>query len=126
MDKILYKKELLGIRIKKLSEGTHPITDGTGSLELVTLKNKKGHIVAPHKHKPMKRSTTGLQECIVVLKGKVRIDLFGNEQKVVKRIFLKQGEVFITISGGHSIHFLEDSQIIETKNGPFKKDRIAI
>lgn len=126
MDKILYKNELLAIRIKKISAGTHPITDGNGSLELVTLKNKKGHIVAPHKHKPTKRTTTGLQECIVVLRGKVRVDLYGDEDKVVKRVQVKQGEVFITISGGHSVHFLEDSEIIETKNGPFISDRVAI
>jgi cupin fold WbuC family metalloprotein len=126
MDKIYYKKELLGIRVKKLKGGSLSATDESGPLQLLTLKQKKGHVVTPHSHKPVKRTTESLQECIVVLKGKVRVDLYGSEKKVVKRVIVKQGEAFITISGGHSIHFLEDTEIIETKNGPFASDRISL
>ncbi len=126
MDKILYKKELLGIRIKKLSEGSVAVTESDGALQLLTLKNKKGHIVTAHAHTPVGRITQTLQECIVVLKGKVRVDLYASGKKVVKRIQLKSGETFITIAGGHSVIFLEDSEIIETKNGPFAKDRYAL
>jgi cupin fold WbuC family metalloprotein len=126
MDKILYKNELLGIRIKRLGQGSVAVTDSDGALQLLTLKNKKGHIVAPHAHTPVERVTLRLQECIVVLKGKVRVDLYASGKKVVKRVQLKSGESFITISGGHSIIFLEDSEIIETKNGPFAKDRFSL
>ncbi len=126
MDKILYKNELLGIRIKKLKSGSVAITESGASLQLLTLKNKKGHTVTPHYHKSTKRVTHELQECIVILKGKVRVDLYAAGNKVVKRVVLKQGEAFITISGGHSIHFLENSEIIETKNGPFVSDRMPI
>jgi hypothetical protein len=126
MDKILYNKNLLGIRIKKLKGGSLPVTEESSPLQLITLKNKKGYIVAPHIHKPVKRTTESLQECIVVLKGKVRVDLYGSGKRVVKRVTVKQGEAFITITGGHSIHFLEDTEIIETKNGPFAGDRMPL
>lgn len=126
MDKLFHKKELLGIRIKKLSQGSVAVTDSDGALQLLTLKNKKGHIVTAHAHTPVERVTQTLQECIVVLRGKVRVDLYGTGKKVLKRVQLKSGETFITISGGHSVIFLEDSEIIETKNGPFAKDRYAL
>ncbi len=126
MDKILYKKELLGIRIKKLSMGSNPISAEGDPLQLLTLKQPKGARVKPHTHTPKRRATMHLQECIVVLKGKVRVDLYGDGTKVLKRVTLKKGETFITISGGHSVTFLENSELIETKNGPFIKDRIDL
>ena len=126
MDKIFYKKDLLGIRIKKIQAGSTPVTDGKGSLEIVTIKHKKGHAVLPHAHKRTKRTTKTLQECIVVLKGKVRVDLYGKSTKVLKRVHVKAGEAFLTVSGGHAVHFLEASEVIEAKNGPFKNDKMPI
>ena len=126
MDKILHKKKLVGIRIRSLKEGSLPVVDGDEPLQVLTLKHKKGYQVKAHYHKPTTRTTASLQECLVVLKGKVRIDLYGSEKKVVKRLFLKQGETFIFVSGGHGVHFLEDTEIIEIKNGPFSPDRLPI
>lgn len=126
MDKLLYKKELLGIRIRKIRPGSLPASEEAHPLQVLTLKYDKGHSVAPHAHKPLRRVTTGLQECIIVRKGRVRIDLYGSGKKVLRRAILNEGDVFVTISGGHSIHFLEDSEIIETKNGPFAADKISI
>ena len=126
MDKLLYKKELLGIRIRKLKKGTNPISDENATLQVMSLNFKKGHDVSAHFHEPVQRVTQTLQECIVVLRGKVRVDLYGNGKKVLKKVTIKAGEAFVTMSGGHSVHFLEDSEILETKNGPFVYDKISI
>lgn len=126
MDKIFYKDTLVGIRIAKISKGSIPQTEEKEALQLVTLKHPKGVYLEAHKHKPQKRVTQRLQECLIVRKGKVRLDLYGPDNKLFKSIFLKQGQVFILLKGGVGIHFLSDAEIFELKNGPFKEDKVLI
>ncbi len=126
MDKIFYKEKLLGIKIKKRKLGTSPITDTESFLQVLTLNYKKGHVVIPHDHKPKKRITTELNECIVIVKGKVRVKLYGGERKPVKQVILSTGDTFLYMRGGHSVHFLDDAELIEIKNGPFIDDRFPL
>lgn len=103
--------------------GSKPASDSSHSLQILTINQPKNATVKPHRHLPTKRHTLFLQECLIVKKGKIRIDLYGPTNQKVKSVFLKEGQAFITISGGHGVHFLEDSQVYEIKNGPFKDDK---
>jgi hypothetical protein len=92
-------------------------------LELLTLKHPKGTYLKAHVHIPRKRITRHLQECFIVRKGKVRVDLYGPDKNLFKHIYLKAGELFIALTGGHGFHVMEDVEMIELKNGPFKDDK---
>ena len=126
MDKIFYKGKLVGIRIAKISKGSSPQTEEKEALQLVTLKHPKGVYLKAHKHRPRKRVTQRLQESLVVRKGKVKLDLYGPDNKLFKYIYLKEGQAFILLKGGIGIHVLSDAEIFELKNGPFKEDKILI
>lgn len=126
MDKILYKNTLLGVRIKRVAKGTHPISDADEPLQVLTLNLPKDTEIRAHMHTPTIRTTHKLQECIIVLRGKVRVDLYGEGTTILKRVTIKEREAFITMFGGHRITILEDAEIIETKNGPFKNDRVNL
>ncbi len=126
MEKIYYKKVVLGIRLSIIPEGSVPHTDPKESIGLLTLKYPKGHKFRAHIHIPIKRTASKVQECFIIRKGKVRIDVYGPDKKFVKKIILKQGEAYLSMRGGHSLQMLEDSEIWEVKNGPLKNDRIYI
>ncbi len=126
MEKIFYKNTLIGMKISAMPKGSVPHTDGKQSLELLTLKYAKNTYLKAHVHIPRKRITSHLQECFIVLKGKVRVDLFGPDKKFFKRIYLKTGELFFAFGGGHGFKMLEDAEMIELKNGPFKDDKVPI
>ncbi len=126
MEKIFYKKKLIGIRLNVFPNGSVPHTDPNTFLGLLTLKHPKGKYLKAHIHLPKKRVTQRLQECFIVRKGKVRIDLFGDDKKFFKYIYLKKGQLFIALSGGHGFKVLEDCEIIELKNGPFIEDKVFI
>jgi hypothetical protein len=126
MKKIYCGKVLIGIKIGKIKSGSIPITDTKEAIQLVTLKHAKGSILKAHLHVPVKRITQRLQECMVVKKGKVEVGLYSPEKKYFKSILLDQGEAFILLQGGCSLHMLRDSEIIEIKNGPFKEDKELI
>lgn len=123
MEKILHKGKIVAIKISALAPGSVPITSPEESLQLVTLNHPKGKVIAPHMHIPLHRETEHLQECLVVVRGKILISLFDEEGIPFKHLEVMQGETCITLGGYHGVEFLEDSEIIEIKNGPFFDDK---
>lgn len=126
MDKIFYKNKLVGFRLRVLSKGSIPITDGSEPLQVVTLKHPKGVYLKAHMHAPRKRQTASLQECLIIKKGKVKLDLYGPDKKFLKYIYLSAGELFLLMGGGIGIHVIKNAEMIEVKNGPFKEDKVLI
>lgn len=126
MAEIRYKNKLVAIFLNRLPVGSIPQTDGKEPLQLVTLKHPKGKYLVAHTHKPVVRKTAKMQECLVVKKGKVKIDLYGPDKKMFKKIIMKTGDLLIILSGGLGIHVLEDAEMIELKNGPFVEDKVLI
>lgn len=126
MEKVFYDNTLLAIRIKKLKNGAVPLTDPAEPLQVLTHKRKAGKYTKAHIHTPKKRVTGKLQECLVMIKGKIKIDLYTPRKKFFKSIYLSPGQVVIFMNGGHAVRILEDCEIIEIKNGPFVEDRIFI
>jgi len=126
INKIVYKNELIGLKITKIRKGTLPITDAKESLQIVTLNHPKGIILKAHMHIPKKRVTYQLQECIVIKKGRVLVTLYGSDKKQIKNLYLTQGQAFILFKGGVEIKMLANSEIFELKNGPFIEDKVLI
>lgn len=122
MEEIYYKKTLVGIRVRSLEKGSNPITRDEEPLQLLGLKHPAGHYFVPHRHRPQKRITRHLQECLVVRKGKVKVDVYAPGDIKFKSITLKTGDLFILLNGGYGIHVLEDAELFELKNGPFLGD----
>lgn len=110
----------------RFPKGSIPQTEGKEPLQLVTLKHPKGKYLLAHTHKPTPRKTAKMQECIVVKKGKIKVDLYGPDKKMFKKVMMKAGDLLLLSNGGYGIHILEDAEIIELKNGPFAEDKVLI
>ncbi|OGN01559.1 MAG: hypothetical protein A3G51_02785 [Candidatus Yanofskybacteria bacterium RIFCSPLOWO2_12_FULL_43_11b] len=126
MSDILYKNKLVAIFLNRLPGGSIPQTEGKEPLQLVTLKHPKGKYLVAHAHKPTKRQTEKMQECLIVKKGKIKADLYGPDKKMFKKVIMKTGDLLLVLNGGIGIHILEDAEILELKNGPFVEDKILI
>ena len=126
MEKFFFKKTLVAVKFTKINEGSNPLTDPDQSLQLVTLKHPRGSYLKAHMHKPQKRITRSLQECLIVKKGKIRLDLYSPTKILFKNTYLIEGQALILLTGGYGIHLVEDSELFEIKNGPFIVDKILI
>lgn len=126
MEKIFYKDTLVAIKISSFPKGSTPLTDPYGPLQLVTLKHPKGAYLKAHMHKPKKRVTQKLQECLVVKKGKIKVNLYSPDKVKFKKIFLKEGQLLFMVNGGLGITVIADCEIMEFKNGPFVEDKVLI
>src|SRR3989338_925148 len=114
---IKYKNKLVAIVLGSFPKGSIPQTGGQEPLQLVTLKHPKGKYLLAHTHQPTPRKTAKMQECLVVRKGKIKVDLYGPDKKMFKKVILKTGDLLILLNGGYGIHILEDAELIELKNG---------
>lgn len=125
MNSYYHNDILMAIHITSVDEGVHAVTPENEPLQVLTMTKMKGESVKAHRHEPKARQTTNLQECLVVKKGILKIDLYF-ENECFKSVILNTGDAFITMRGGHAIYFLEDSEILEIKNGPYIEDKILI
>ena len=80
----------------------------------------KGKKLDSHIHKEFDRNATRTQETIYVKQGSVKVLLFTEEEEFFQDYVLYQGDLAVFGYGGHGYEILEDdTQIIESKNGPF-------
>jgi hypothetical protein len=118
---IIYKKkhyaEIIrsGLKVKT----TKFFSPAKSSFQFGLLAHKKSFEEPAHYHRPFKRTIKDLQQMFVVQKGKVRVDLFSDSKKLIRKVYLKKGDAIVLIHGIHAIKVLEDMQCISVKQGPF-------
>ena len=85
--------------------------------------------MVPHRHLPVIRKIDRTCEVILVKKGRCALDLYGDEQQVVATRELRTDDVVILVSGGHGFRMLEDTILLEVKQGPYygadEKERLS-
>ena len=92
------------------------------SFQFGLLAHKSGYEEPPHYHKEFKRTVSDLQQMFVVQRGKVGVQLFSDEGKLIKDIVLNSGDAIVLIHGAHEIKAIGDMQCISVKKGPFLGD----
>lgn len=114
-------KILLGIIIKSSfeREGIEFFTDDTSSQQLGYMHRKRDYIIPPHRHNLVKREVHYTQEVLFIKSGRVRVDFYNDSQHYVESKILEQGDVILLANGGHGFKMLENSEIIEVKQGPY-------
>ena len=100
-------------------EGVNFVTEPEHNQQVAYMGHKKGTKIAAHFHNPVERIIYDTQEVLVVKRGKLRCDLYDNDQRNLQSITLDEGDVIVLLNGGHGFLALEDIELIEIKQGPF-------
>ena len=79
----------------------------------------KVYIIQPHRHNLIKREINQNQEVLFLKSGLVKVNFYDNNQIFVESKILNQNDVILLASGGHGFKMLENSEIIEVKQGPY-------
>ena len=99
------------------------ITPNDSSLQVAFIRKESGTIIRAHRHLHQTRVVDSTQEVILVLRGRIRVDLYLSSGHLETSRELAQGDVIILHAGGHGFVFLEDSEIYEVKQGPYRGQR---
>jgi rRNA maturation protein Rpf1 len=105
---------------ERAEDGAKFFTDTNNELQFGLLSHKKDYVINPHIHNDIKRQITRTQEVLHVQKGKVLAEFYDNRGKKVSESILNEGDTALLISCGHGFRMLEDSRIIEIKQGPYQ------
>jgi len=100
-------------------EGIDFFTPHNFSQQLAGMKRPKGYKIPAHIHNPVPRSVMYTQETLFVKKGRVKINFYDENKKYFDSRILKAGDVILLVSGGHDFLMLEDTEMIEVKQGPY-------
>ncbi len=121
VEKISIKDELLAVIVRDDSNSEDLLfpTPDDFPLQLGIHERKKDTFLKRHNHLPFEElKNLTVQEFIYVEKGKLEFVLYHNKEEV-KRVVLKTKDM-ILLNCGHSVEFLEDSKIVEIKQGPYR------
>ena len=89
------------------------------SQQLGYIVYKKDGIIKPHFHKEVLREITLTQEVLFIKKGKTIINFYTIKKSFLGSKELNQGDVIFLCSGGHGFEMLEDTEMVEVKQGPY-------
>lgn len=124
VERLIFENKLLAlvVRANYRAEGIDFFTDQDSSQQLGYMNRETGYVVQPHFHKPLRKEVHMTQEVLLLRSGSCRLDLYGDENKVKISTVLKQGDVVLLAAGGHGLVMLEQTEIIEIKQGPYSGD----
>lgn len=104
------------------SQGISFFTPPEFSQQLAYMRRPPGHEVVPHVHCLVPRNIEHTQEVLVVRSGRVLVDIYSEERRHLESMELGPGDVILLAGGGHGLRFLDESEIIEVKQGPYCGD----
>ncbi len=100
-------------------DGINFITQDSFPLQLGVNSYKKGATIKAHIHKNKLTSIHDLQEVILVKEGKTTVKLYDSQKTLLKTLDLSAGDLIFLASGGHGFEILEDTTLMEVKQGPY-------
>lgn len=80
---------------------------------------RAGGAIAPHLHLPLERSIVGTSEVLIVKSGRCLLDIYDDDKSLVATRELRAGDVMLMVGGGHGFRMLEDTVLLEVKQGPY-------
>ena len=110
------------IRADYDAEGLHFFTPNSFSQQVAYMRHPKNKVIAPHVHNLIARQVLNTQEVLLVRKGLVEVSLYNGGKEFLTSRVLKAGDLIMLCGGGHSLKMLEETSMIEIKQGPYVGD----
>jgi mannose-6-phosphate isomerase-like protein (cupin superfamily) len=110
------------IRADYDAEGLHFFTPGSFSQQVAYMRHPKDKVIEPHVHNLVARQVLYTQEVLLVRKGLVEVSLYNGRKDFITSRVLKAGDLILLCGGGHAFKMLEETSMIEVKQGPYAGD----
>lgn len=109
----------------KADPGVHFYAENESSLQVGKQLRLKGEQIKPHRHMPVKvhREET-LKEVLYIEMGRVKVNFYDDRWEEIDSRILNQGDMILLIKGGHGFEVLEETVMIEIKEGPYNPANI--
>jgi uncharacterized protein YjlB len=106
-------------RSDALPDKTTFLTPGDCNLQVGHVVYPAGSEITRHMHLPIERHIVGTTEVLIVERGRCEVDIYGQDRRVVTTRELNAGDILIAVAGGHGFRLLQDTVLLEVKQGPY-------
>jgi len=103
--------------------GVHFFTPGSFSQQVAYMRHPEGKAIDPHIHNPVPREVQYTSEVLLLRKGRLRVDFYGEDRSYLDSRVLEAGDVILLVQGGHGFRVLEEVEMVEVKQGPYAGDQ---
>lgn len=100
-------------------KGVQFFTPVESAQQVGLLRHPQGTIISAHTHQLIPRTIETTQEVLVVLKGRVAVDIYNSARQPVARKVIGPKTVLVLLRGGHGFEVIEDAEMVEVKQGPY-------
>jgi len=107
------------VRAEPALEETAFYTPAHCNLQVGKIVYPAGSEIPRHAHRPVIRHLVGTAEVLVVQKGRMIVDLYADDRAILCSREVAAGDVVVLLSGGHGFRLLEDTVLLEVKQGPY-------
>jgi hypothetical protein len=130
IERVSFQDELLAVILRSefFKEGIEFFTPSTFSQQLGYMNRPAGYVIPAHRHNHAPRRIDYTNEVLFVKSGRVRVDFYSAAHEYVHSSMLASGDVILLVSGGHGFRMMEQTEMIEVKQGPYvgDEDKTAI
>ena len=112
-----------------IPEGLDFLTEDGSFIQVGTWNYKMKTKLPAHFHNDFERTSMRTQEVVIVLSGKIKCNLYTKKGELIDSVILDQNKIIIQYADVHEYELLEDSKVLEVKNGPYfgpDKDRTRV
>lgn len=107
------------VRSDYKQDGLKFFTTENSTQQIGCVGHPKGTVCQAHIHNKVERKVFYTSETLIIKKGEVRADIYDNDKNYLESRVLYKGDVILFVDGGHGFKFLEDTQMVEIKQGPY-------
>jgi len=120
-EEIKHNDKLVAIilRATYLSEKTTFFGSPDFSQQLGYIVYKKNGVIKAHFHKENYRKIVLTQEVLFIKKGKLIVNFYTTDKEYITSRELNADDIIFLCSGGHGFKMIEDTEMIEVKQGPY-------
>jgi len=122
VEEIKDNDQILGLIIRANFDrkGVHFFTPDNFSQQLAYMHHPAGKTIAAHCHSAQPRNVEFTQEVLIIRKGALRVDFYRTDKSYLESRILRSGDVILLAHGGHGFEVLEEIEMIEVKQGPYR------
>ena len=121
INSVINKGQTLAIILRTTykEKGINFFTPNEFSQQLAYMNHPSGYEIQPHLHNAVQREVQFTKEVLFIKSGKVRVDFYDDEKNYLESRILVSGDVILLAFGGHGFEMIDDTEIIEVKQGPY-------
>src|SRR3989338_58470 len=124
-EQIMHNNQILAIIVSNSysDKGIKFFTPNDFSQQLAYMNRPKGYKIEPHVHNAVPRNIDWTQEVLFIKSGRVQVDFYDQKRVYLESRVLSAGDVILLAHGGHGFKMLEETEMIEVKQGPYAGDQ---